>query len=81
MDHQQLVTFDRIVREGSFNRAARVLDVSQAAVSGRVRALEAELGGPLFVRGGRRVTLTEAGEIFLPYARRALAVLEEGIDA
>src|SRR6478672_3777528 len=81
MDRQQLVTFERIVREGSFNRAARVLAVSQAAISGRMQALETEIGGPLFVRGGRRVTLTEAGESFLPYARRALAVLAEGVEA
>lgn len=81
MDHQQIVTFDRIVREGSFNRAARVLNVSQAAISGRIQALEAEIGGPLFVRGGRRITLTEAGENFLPYARRAIAVLAEGMEA
>ena len=81
MDQQQLATFERIVREGSFNRAAQVLNVSQAAVSGRVRALEEELGVPLFIRGGRRVILTEAGENFLPYARRTLAVLAEGVDA
>lgn len=81
MDQQQLVTFELIVREGSFSRAAQVLNVSQAAISGRIQALETELGGPLFVRGGRRVTLTEAGENFLPYARRVLAVLAEGMEA
>lgn len=81
MDQQQLITFERIVREGSFNRAARALDRSQAAISGRIQALETELGGPLFVRGGRRATLTEAGENFLPYARRALAVIAEGVEA
>ncbi len=81
MDRDQLLTFERIVREGSFNRAARALDLSQAAVSGRMRALEAEIGGPLFARGGRQVTLTEAGEAFLPYARRALAVLAAGAEA
>ena len=81
MDRQQLVTFERIVREGSFNRAAQALDISQAAVSGRMQALEAEIGGPLFTRGGRRVTLTEAGENFLPYARRALTVLAAGVEA
>jgi DNA-binding transcriptional LysR family regulator len=81
MDQQQLVTFERIIREGSFNRAARALAVSQAAISGRMQALEAEIGGPLFARGGRRVTLTEAGEAFVPYARRALAVLAEGVEA
>jgi DNA-binding transcriptional LysR family regulator len=81
MDQQQLATFDRIVRDGSFNRAARALNISQAAVSGRIQALESEIGGPLFARGGRGVTLTEAGESFLPYARRALALLTEGAEA
>ena len=81
MDQQQLVAFERIVREGSFNRAARLLDVSQATISVRIQALEKELGGPLFVRGGRRATLTEAGEAFLPYARRALDVLAAGREA
>ena len=78
MDQNQLVTFERIVREGSFSRAARALGVSQAAISGRIQALEAELGGPLFVRGGRRAALTALGEAFLPYARRALDVLAAG---
>lgn len=81
MDNVQLITFERIVREGSFSRAALALDVSQAAVSGRIQALEEEIGAPLFIRGGRRVTLTGAGEAFLPYARRAIAVLAEGMEA
>lgn len=81
MDQNQLLAFERIVREGSFNRAARFLDVSQAAISGRIQALERELGGALFVRGGRRASLTPAGEAFLPYARRALDVLAAGHEA
>lgn len=81
MDQQQLITFEAIVHEGSFSRAALVLNVSQAAISGRIQALERELSAPLFLRGGRRVVLTEAGESFLPYARRALAVLAEGVEA
>lgn len=81
MDQQQLVAFERIVREGSFNRAARQLGVSQAAISGRIQALERDLGWPLFARGGRRVTLTPAGEAFLPYARRALELLAAGREA
>jgi DNA-binding transcriptional LysR family regulator len=80
MDHNQLATFERIVHEGSFTRAARALGVAQATVSARVQALETELGGLLFVRGGRRATLTARGEAFLPYARRALAVLDEGVE-
>lgn len=81
MDRNQLATFERIVREGSFNRAARALGLSQAAISGRIQALEAAIGGPLFARGGRRAILTERGEAFLPYARRALAVLAAGVEA
>jgi DNA-binding transcriptional LysR family regulator len=81
MDINQLVAFDRIVREGSFSRAAWGLDLTQPTISARIQALEQEVGGPLFVRGGRRVALTERGESFLRYARRALAVLDEGIEA
>ncbi len=80
MDQNQLIAFDRIVRDGSFNRAARSLNLSQAAISGRIQVLEAEIGAPLFIRGGRRVLLTGAGETFLPYARRALAILDEGVE-
>ncbi len=81
MDLDQLHAFERIVREGSFSKAARALDLSQPAISARIAALEARLGGPLFVRGGRRLTLTARGEQFLPYTRRALAVLDEGLEA
>jgi DNA-binding transcriptional LysR family regulator len=76
----QLVAFDRIVREGSFGRAALALGIGQPAVSSRIQALESALGGPLFVRG-RRVSLTALGEGFLPYARRGLEVLAEGAEA
>lgn len=81
MDQNHLVAFDRIVREGSFNRAAQPLNLSQAAISGRIQALEAQIGTPLFIRGGRRVLLTGVGETFLPYARRVLAILDEGIES
>ncbi|MBB5753048.1 LysR family transcriptional regulator [Prosthecomicrobium pneumaticum] len=80
MDIEQLRTFDRIVRDGSFTKAAARLSVTQATVSMRVRALEAALGGTLFERG-RTVRLTERGATFLPYARRVLATVIEGEDA
>lgn len=80
MDIDQLRTFDRIVREGSFTRAAARLNVTQATVSMRMRALEDGLGGPLFERA-RKVRLTERGSTFLPYARRILTTLLEGEDA
>jgi DNA-binding transcriptional LysR family regulator len=81
MDIDQLRAFERIVREGSFSRAARALDITQPTISARIAALERTLGGRLFTRGGRNLTLTERGEQFLPYARRVLEVLEEGVEA
>jgi DNA-binding transcriptional LysR family regulator len=81
MDTEQLQTFDRIVRDGSFSRAARALNTSQPTISARIQGLEHTVGGLLFLRRGRRIMLTELGESFLPYARRALAVLAEGIEA
>jgi DNA-binding transcriptional LysR family regulator len=81
MDTDQLIAFDRIVREGSFSRAAWVLGLSQPTISLRIQALERAVGGQLLNRSGRGVVLTDLGANFLPYARRALEVLDTGIDA
>jgi DNA-binding transcriptional LysR family regulator len=80
MHLDQLAAFERVAREGSFSRAALGLGIGQPAVSSRIQALEEEVGGTLFHRG-RRVALTALGESFLSYARRALEVLREGVDA
>jgi DNA-binding transcriptional LysR family regulator len=77
MDTDQLLAFSRVVREGSFSRAARTLDIGQPAVSARIQALEAQLGGALLSRG-RRIGLTPLGARFLPFAERALEALDEG---
>ena len=81
MDLQQLIAFDRIVREGSFSRAARELQIAQPTISARMQALEAEVGGVLLQRSNQGVKLTALGVSFLPYARRALAAMMEGADA
>lgn len=78
IDLEQLVTFERIVREGSFSAAASALDIPQPTVSARIKALEQALGGLLFHRQGRKITLTDLGQTFLPYAQRTIAVLTEG---
>ncbi|HEY2596624.1 MAG TPA: LysR family transcriptional regulator [Chloroflexota bacterium] len=80
MDMGQLLAFDRVVRERSFSRAARVLDIAQPTISERIRALERAVGGALFVRGGRGAELTDLGAAFLPYARRAIDVLDSGVE-
>src|SRR5689334_18140039 len=76
MDLDQIAAFERVVREGSFSRAAVALGIGQPAVSSRIQALEEDVGGILFLRG-RRVSLTPMGEGLLPYARRVLEVLRE----
>jgi LysR family transcriptional regulator, low CO2-responsive transcriptional regulator len=81
MDIEQLLAFERIVREGSFSRAARILGIAQPTISARIANLENEVGGALFERNSRKLTLTARGHNFLPYARKALTTLNEGVEA
>lgn len=76
-----LETFIAVADLGSFSDAARVVHRSQSRVSAHVAALEATLGTSLVDRRHRPVELTDAGEIFLPYARQMLAAQEEGAAA
>src|SRR3954452_649674 len=75
-----MVVFVRVAEERSFSRAAAVLYLAQPPVSQRIAALEMELGATPFVRSSRGVTLTEAGQRFLPYVERCLALAEESQD-
>jgi DNA-binding transcriptional LysR family regulator len=76
MTFRQLEYLVAVVDEGSFGRAAQRLYVSQPTLSQQVRALEAEIGGPLLERLPRGVRATAAGEALLPAARAALAATE-----
>ncbi|MBI5522271.1 MAG: LysR family transcriptional regulator [Desulfarculus sp.] len=77
MELRSLKTFRMVAALLSFQRAARALNYAQSTVSAQVRALEEELGVPLFERLGRAILLTEAGERLLPYAEKLLALAEE----
>jgi DNA-binding transcriptional LysR family regulator len=57
----------------NFTKAAQASFVAQSALSQQISRLEHELGTPLFVRGKRGVSLTPAGELLLPHARRVVA--------
>ena len=81
MDIQQLAAFDRIVREGSFSRAARELNIAQPTITARIQSLEQEVGGPLLMRSNQGVKLTALGVSFLPFARQALVAMIEGTIA
>lgn len=65
---------------GSFTRAARRLNLTQTAVSHRIRKLEEGLGAQLLSRSTREVTLTRAGTQLLPSLRRTMLTLSEDLD-
>jgi DNA-binding transcriptional LysR family regulator len=77
-DLNELSIFTAIVDEMSFTRAADVLEISKAAVSKAIARMESRLGARLFERSTRRLRLTEAGEIYLGYSRRALEEANDG---
>ncbi|MGG3915844.1 LysR family transcriptional regulator [Rossellomorea vietnamensis] len=78
MEINQLIAFELVSRLGSYSKASRYLDVSQPTVSLRIKELEKDVGGYLFVRAGKQMELTDLGKGFLPYARQALEVLHKG---
>src|SRR5260370_35580030 len=72
MEIPQIETFLAVATFGGFHRAAEALRVSQPAVSARIKALEESLGGMLFVRSRRGLTLSEPGRVLRPYAEQLL---------
>ncbi len=77
LNFRHLLYFRQVAREGNLTRAARVLAVSQSALSTQIQILEQRLGHPLFERVGRRLILTEAGKVALDHAD---AIFDMGED-
>ena len=77
---QQLRTFERIVRLGSFRSAASHLGLTQPGVSQRIRELESALGTELFLRRGPRLSLTAEGHALIDYADRVLDTTGEIVE-
>jgi len=77
VDTQFLATFVSVVDNGSMAAAARLLNITPAAVAQQIRTLERQLGAPLIARAGRTVSVTEAGTRIL---ERARALLREVAD-
>lgn len=72
MNIRFLETFVWVARLGSFRAAASKLHLTQAAVSGRMTALETDLQHPLFQRHGRHMRLNQAGQTLLHHAEQIL---------
>lgn len=72
METQFLHTFVTVVDQGSMAAAARVLNITPAAVAQQIRTLEREIGAPLIARVGRTVAVTEEGSRILERTRELL---------
>lgn len=80
MDTKNLKTFLAVAQSKSFSQAAEQVHLTQPAVSKRINQLEEELGVQLFDRINRKVSLTEAGEIFQLRARQLINELDQTLS-
>ena len=81
LDLRQLEIIRAIVDTGSFTGAGERLHVSQSAISRQVLLLEDELGEAIFLRVGRRVRITPAGESLLHLSHRVLQDVQDTVAA
>lgn len=77
---REIECFIAVAELGSFVKAADALGISKAAVSRTVLELEARLGSRLMQRTTRRLSLTEAGTLYLQRCKQIVAALEEADD-
>ncbi len=81
LDLRQLRYFVAVAEDGQVTKAAERLHIAQPALSQAIAKLEVDLGIRLLDRHARGVSLTPAGEAFLPKAREALSAIDEAQDA
>jgi LysR family transcriptional regulator, transcriptional activator of the cysJI operon len=77
----RIQVFRSVARHLNFSRAAEELLLTQPAVTQQIKALEDELGVPLFDRGGGHISLTPGGTALLPYADRMKELSDEAVAA
>ena len=80
MDIRTMQYYLTVVREGTISAAAKALHVSQPSLSRQMRDLEEELGAALFVRGNRKITLTEEGMILRKRAEEMVHLMKMAED-
>src|SRR6266852_6594019 len=81
MDVRDLQVFLSVAKHLNFTRAGEEIHLSQPSVSVRIRQLERELGSKLFEQLGKKVALTEAGLVLIPYANRVMAAVDDAQHA
>jgi LysR family transcriptional activator of nhaA len=77
LNFHHLFYFWRVARAGHLTRVAQQLHTSQSALSAQIRQLEERLGEPLFAREGRRLVLTQTGQMVLAYAENIFGLGQE----
>ncbi len=79
MELKQMKYFKEVVDAGSISEAARILHMSQPPLSMSMKKLEEELDVKLFVRGSRRIQLTEAGALYYKRVNRILEMTDNTV--
>lgn len=77
LNYHHLLYFWTVAREGSIARATRILHLTQPTISAQIRTLEESLGEKLFARSGRRLVLTEVGQVVYQYAEEIFGLGRE----
>ncbi len=77
MDVRDLQVFLSVARHLNFTRAGEEVNLSQPSVSVRMRQLEHDLGSKLFEQLGKKIALTEAGQLLVPYAAGVIASMND----
>ena len=81
MDVRDLQIFLSVTKHLNYTRAAEEVNLSQPSVSVRMRELERDLGSKLFEQLGKKVTLTEAGQLLVPFATRVIGGINDARQA
>ena len=76
MDIRTMQYYLAVVREGTISAAAEALHVAQPSLSRQMKDLEEELGAALFVRGNRKITLTEEGMVLRKRAEEMVRLMQ-----
>ncbi|MCG3088935.1 LysR family transcriptional regulator [Sporosarcina cyprini] len=80
MDFEQVQTFIAIADKKNFTKAAESLHLAQSTITARIKGLEQKVGQQLFVRTNKEVSLTSAGEMFYPFAKRMMSLLHASME-